>query len=249
LHKHEASEPHDAKWHYRSVIGKLNYLEKSTRPDIAYAVHQCARFSENPKVEHMHAVKLIGRYLHGTMDRGIICRPNEDSFNCHCDADFCGGFNKEIAEEDPSTARSRTGYIISYAGCPIVWASKLQSEIALSSTESEYVSLSQPLREVLPLMRLARELAKAEFLLTVHQVQVHCTVFEDNMGAIEMAKVPKMRPRTKHMNIKYHHFREAVRKGIVAVQYISTLDQPADFLTKPLGVELFRKHRKTVMGW
>jgi hypothetical protein len=80
-------------------------------------------------------------------------------------------------------------------------------------------------------------------------MQVHCTVFEDNLGAMEMAKVPKMRPRTKHMNIKYHHFREAVRKGWVSVQYIPTAQQPADVLTKPLGFELFRKHRKEIMGW
>ena len=59
LHKDPEGEDHDASWNYRSVIGKLNFLEKSTRPDIAYAVHQCARFSSNPKKSHTKAVTLM----------------------------------------------------------------------------------------------------------------------------------------------------------------------------------------------
>jgi hypothetical protein len=150
LGPHRHSQLHSEHWHYRSVIGKLNYLEKSSRPDIAYAVHQCARFSENPRLEHSKAVKMIGRYLQGTMDKGIICKPTDTSFHCYCDADFCGQWDPSIAEEDPTTARSRSGFIITYRGCPIVWAPKLQTEIALSSAESEYVALSQSLLEVLP---------------------------------------------------------------------------------------------------
>jgi Reverse transcriptase (RNA-dependent DNA polymerase) len=90
LHKYENSENHHEKWDYRSVIGKLNYLEKSTRPDLAYAVPQCARFAANPKVEHTKAVKLIGRYLLGTANKGMICIPKKESFHAYCDADFAG---------------------------------------------------------------------------------------------------------------------------------------------------------------
>jgi Reverse transcriptase (RNA-dependent DNA polymerase) len=107
LHAYEKSEPHVAAWHYRLVIGKLNYLEKSTRPDLAYAVHQCARFSENPKVQPSEAVKRIGRYLMATADKGIICTPKRESFQCYCDADFSGKWNPTIAEYDGTTARYR----------------------------------------------------------------------------------------------------------------------------------------------
>jgi Reverse transcriptase (RNA-dependent DNA polymerase) len=160
LHKYKDSKDHHEHWDYRSVIGKLNYLEKCTRPDLAYAVHQCARFAANPKEEHSKAVKMIGRYLLGTADKGMICTPTKESFHAYCDADFAGNWNNEIAEQDSSTARSRSGYVIMYGGCPLVWASRLQTEIALSSTESEYVCLSQTLREVLPLMALVQELSK-----------------------------------------------------------------------------------------
>jgi hypothetical protein len=145
-----------------------------------------------------------------TVDKGTICTPRNESFQCYCDADFSGNWNSGIAEYDGTTARSQSGYVINYAGCPLVWASKLQTEIALSSTESEYVALSQALREVLPLMRLVEELVKAGLELANQPPRIHCKVFEDNFGALEMAQTHKMRPRTKLMNIKYHHFRESV---------------------------------------
>jgi hypothetical protein len=72
LHAYATSAPHSDPWHYRSVVGKMNYLEKSTCTDIAYEVYQCARFSENLKVEHRMAIKMIGRYLMYTADKGII---------------------------------------------------------------------------------------------------------------------------------------------------------------------------------
>jgi hypothetical protein len=97
LHKYEESEPHnDYEFHYRSVIGKLSYLEKCTRPDIAYAVHQCARFSAAPKVEQTKAVKLIGRYSLGTRTK-IVCRPNDDALACFTDAGFAGKSNPDTA--------------------------------------------------------------------------------------------------------------------------------------------------------
>jgi hypothetical protein len=243
------SPPHSEEWHYRSVIGKLNYLEKASRPDIAYAVHQCARFSESPKEEHTNAVKLIGRYLLGTKDKGTEMIPVNKSFEVYSDADFSGNWDMKIAEFDASTARSRSGSAILYAGCTISCSSKLQTEIALSSTESEYIALSQTLREVIPLMRLVNELNNAGFEIPGEIPRVHCKAFEDNSGALEMAQTPKLIPRTKHLNIKYHHFREAVQNGEVSIRPINTLDQVADIFTKPLGVQLFLKFCKILMGW
>jgi hypothetical protein len=83
------------------------------------------------------AIKMVGRYLMSTSDKGIICTPRKESFQCYCDADFSGNWEAAIAEHDGSTARSRSGYVVTYAGCPIIRASKLQTEIELSSTESE----------------------------------------------------------------------------------------------------------------
>jgi len=119
-------------WNYQSILGKLNYLEKSTRLDIAYAVHQCSRFAANPKESHILAMLRIGRYLHANKEKGIIYSPQAQLFDLWCDADFSGNWSAESAYNDSSTAKSCTGYLITFTGCPIACTSKLQTEIALS---------------------------------------------------------------------------------------------------------------------
>ena len=250
LGKDQHEPPHSEEtFQYRSVIGKLNYLEKSTRPDIAYAVHQCARFSSDPRSSHTKAVKRIGRYLLATADKGIILQPNSTSFECWVDASHAGEWNKETAPVDQATAKSRSGYAITLGGCPILWASKMQTEIALSSTEAEYIAMSQAMREVLPMMALMQEAAEAGVLPAAEVPKVHCKVFEDNSGAIEIARLPKMRPRTKHLNIKYHHFRDQVARGRITIHFVPTEDQIADMLTKPVPIELLTRFRGRLMGW
>ena len=240
---------HDESWEYRSVIGKLNFLEKSTRPDIAFAVHQCARYSSNPKQSHSTAVRYIVRYLMTTRDKGLILKPSKHSFECYVDADFQGGWDIKTATEDSTTAKSRTAYIVMYAGCPIVWASKMQTDIALSTTESEYSALSEATREVLWLMGLMGEVKSRMAAETINVPTIRCTVFEDNEGAKAMATVPKMRPRTKHINGRMHHFRGAVASGRIKIESIDTSDQLADIGTKPLAKDLFTRLRKRIMGW
>jgi hypothetical protein len=247
LHRDLHGEERREKWHYRSIIGKLNFLEKSTRPDIAYAVHQCARFSNDPKMSHENAIKRIVKFLVGTKQDGIYLRPDKHSFDCWVDADFVGNYNKINAEVDPSTAKSRTGYIINYGGCPISWASKLQMEVALSTTEAEYNALSNSLREVIFLMNLLEEAKETGWHTYQENPNVHCKTFEDNIGALEMARLPKMRPRTKHLCNRLHHFREHVRKGIITIHHIETTKQIADLLTKPQPTELFQQQRKVLM--
>jgi hypothetical protein len=243
-------EPIGEKWDYRSVIGKLNFLKKSTCPEIAYAVHQCARFSANPRHSHANAIKYLCRYLMATKDKGLILCPHvSKSFEVHVDCNFAGNWVKEDAMEDPSTAKSRTGYDISYGGCPIIWASKLQTKVVLSSTESEYVGLSESLCVMIVMMNLLNELKAFGIPITKTILTVFCKLFEDNAGAVHLATVPNMRPRTRHINQKYHHFREWVKSGLIAVLPINTLDQPADLLTKPLDLSSFVKFHKAIMGW
>jgi hypothetical protein len=130
-----------------------------------------------------------------------------------------------------------------------VWQSKLQSEIALSTTEAEYIALSMALREAIALIGLAQEAKERGLPSVLTQPYVHCCVFEDNNGALEMAKVHKLRPRTKHLNVKYHHFREHVNKGTISLHPIASSQQEADIFTKPLGSELFTKFRNNILGW
>ena len=78
---------------------------------------------------------------------------------------------------------------------------------------------------------------------------IHCTIFEDNMGCMDLVKTPRMRPRTKHIALKYHHFRSSVKSGSVSIQYIETHDQIADIFTKALNDTQFCNLRKELNGW
>ena len=223
LHKDTDGPEMLPEFHYRSVIGKLNFLEKSTRPDI---VHQCARFSESPKKSHAEAVKRIGRYLLATRDKGLVIRPNTDwHFDCWVDADFAGNWRQADAHIDPMTSKSCSGWLVRFAGAPITWASKMQTITAMSTTEAEYIALSTSLREVIPLMGLLKE-AREHGLC-----------------------VDELRPRTKHINQAYHHFREHVERREILIKATPTTRQMADVLTKPLAEPAFVQHRKAIMGW
>jgi len=194
-------------------------------------------------------VKRIGRYLLGTQEKGLTMKPNQSGLECWVDASHASEWSNKTAIDDSNTARSRMGYLITYASCPMHWASKMQTEIAPSSTEAEYIALSQAMREVIPIMWLLNEAHEMGIPITNERPNVKCKVFEDNAGAIEIANVPKMRPRTKHLNIKYHHFREEVRKGTINVYHVGTKEQVADIFTKALDEGLFEKFRKSIMGW
>jgi hypothetical protein len=132
---------------------------------------------------------------------------------------------------DPSTAKSQSGWIIFYAGCPVSWASKLQSQIALSTAKAEHIAMSQALHDVIPIMNLQQEMREQIFKVVCIKPYIYCKVFEDNAGALELARLPKLRPRTKHINVCYHHFCKHVQKGLIKIFPIDTTDQIADALT------------------
>lgn len=141
----QSDEPCQLTWNYRQVIGILNYIAASSRPDISFGVHQCARFSASPSRVHELAVKRIVRYLKGTRTQGyIFCPGPTKAIDCYVDADFAGTWTPDTSTH-PTSVRSCTGYVITFANYPILWSSKLQSEVTLSTTEVEYISLSQSL--------------------------------------------------------------------------------------------------------
>jgi hypothetical protein len=236
-------------WNYASVVGMLLYVSSSTRPDIQFAVHQCARYTHHPRRRHEEAIKRIGRYLAGTRDKGITFRPNAElTLDCYVDADFAGRWGYDD-DQDPVCVRSRTGYVLTFGGCPLLWVSKLQTEVALSTTEAEYIALSQAMRELLPAQCLVAEVQQALKMQLKGAPVVKSTVFEDNQGAVALANSPKMNPRTKHIGIKYHFFRDHVARGDVSVEWVESSLQKADILTKGLGSVKFAEVRRLLLGW
>eukprot|EP00804_Cyclotella_cryptica_P027579 CCRYP_007520-RA/>CCRYP_007520-RA protein AED:0.02 eAED:0.02 QI:0/-1/0/1/-1/0/1/0/173 len=172
--------------------------------------------------------------------------------DCYPDADFTGLYGHEDAQ-DPHCARSRTGYIILAFGCPVLWRSRLQTEIALSTMEAEYVALSTACKDLLPLVSLIRELSDAVGVDASFVSYIHCKVHEDNVGALTLGRLEprRMTPRSKHYAIKYHWFRDKVADPSqrITLVKIDTKNQPGDLFTKGLAHTSFVHLRHLLMGW
>jgi hypothetical protein len=97
---------------------------------------------------------------------------------CYVDADFAGGWNITTSA-DADNVMSRIVFVITYANCPIYWASCLQTEIVLSTAKAEYIAMSSALREVIPLMTLMKELYTI-FPVHLNKPNFFCKVHEDN---------------------------------------------------------------------
>jgi hypothetical protein len=251
LTKDENGDPPNGTYNYASVIGMLLYVSGHSRPDIAFAVSQAARFAFAPKRSHEKALERIGQYLKGTIDKGMILKPTESlDIECYVDSDFCGLWKTED-RSDPTSVKSRTGFVICIANCPVVWSSKLQSRIANSTMEAEYNALSSAMKEVLPLQELLRAVAKGVGLPEDFHTEFRTTVWEDNNGALTLANLEpgQHTPRSKWYDISVHWFRSKLKPNSVEVQKIDTTIQRADMLTKALAPEIFIRLRKLLLGW
>jgi hypothetical protein len=244
------AHPFSHDFNYRSAIGVAMYLTNNTRMDCSMAIHQCARFSTDPRQPHEQALKRVGRYLKGTKSRGLLIKPGgKVKIDCYVDADFAGLHGSEDPQ-DPSSARSRTGYVLLLCGIPVVWASKMQTLVALSTMEAEYIALSTAMRALLPMRNILFQCLR--FL--GHPIDASSrisTVFEDNQATKILATTnpPQLTPRSKHIAIRYHWFREHLSPDTVVVDSIDTKEQLADIVTKPLATTKFQQARQKTMGW
>ena len=135
-----------------------------------------------------------------------------------------------------------------YDGCPLTWCSKLKTEISLSMTEAKYIILSQATREVIPFMNF---MVKVGDIFPLHnpKPKSHCKLFEDNNSCIRVAESSKFTPRSKHIAIKYNHFRKHVAEKTISIYPIYTKYQLADIFTKPLDRVILTELRLILMGW
>jgi hypothetical protein len=212
---------------YRSAIGSLMYLMVGTRPDIAATVGVLSQFSENPGELHWRAVKHCFRYLQGTQDYGLLFE--KDDFGQligYSDADWGGNIDDR---------RSTTGYCFILNGASVCWRSKKQQTVALSSTEAEYMAVSDSTQEAMWLRQFLIECGEFN--------QETMVIREDNQGCIALSKNPENHKRTKHIDIKHHYIREKVESGEIKLEYVASNDNVADVLTKPLSFTQFYKFR------
>ena len=210
---------------YRSLIGSLNYAACLGRPDISRSVNALARYMSRPSTIHLLAAKRILRYLNGTRRYGIVYSQNQKLI-CYTDADYAG---------DLDTRRSTTGSLHILNGGIVSWQSRSQPTVALSTTEAEYMAVCDGVKSSKFLIQFLREIGAKD------RVELPLIHGSDNQGAIALAENPVLHSRTKHIDIRYHFIRDALKNGDTVLKYIPTDEMPADVLTKALTAD---KHQK-----
>nr|GEY60364.1 copia LTR rider [Tanacetum cinerariifolium] len=202
---------------YANAVGSLMYLMVCTRPDIAYAVSIVSRYLANPGKSYWEAVKWILKYLRGTANVGLVYGTNRGN---HMDVT---GFVDSDYAKDLDKSRSIIGYAFLVQECVVSWKATLQHVVALSTTEAEYMALTEAVKEAIWLRGLLEELG-----VELNRVTVNC----DNHGAIHLSRNHVFHERTKHINVRYHFIREVLEAKTIEILKVDTKHNDADALTK-----------------
>lgn len=201
---------------FRCLIGSLMFLAVNTRPDIAFAVSFMSQFNNCYESIHFKHAKRILKYLKGTINKELTFKKDSISVSAYTDADWGNDIND---------AKSYTGFIFKLGKSSFSWEAKKQHSVALSSTEAEYVAISQAAKEAIFIKGFLKELLDHSDTIIM---------YNDNQSAHKLVSNPVFHNRTKHINVKYHFIRENVEKGDIDLKYIPTNEMIADVLTKGL---------------
>jgi hypothetical protein len=204
------------------------YAMLGTRPDLCHAVSYFSRYQCHPTEQHRVHLKRVLRYIKGSLDYKLCYKKNMNMpqiLSAYIDADWGNDINDR---------RSTTGYLLKLYGCTISWCSRKQQTVAISSTESEYMAVSDAICEILWIRSLI------SFLNL--DVSEPTLLYEDNQSCIKLTSNSEYHKRTKHIDIKHHYIREKVKDGTVQLKYIHTTDQEADMLTKSLPTSKFKNN-------
>ena len=224
---------------YASLVGSLLYAAICTRPDIAFAVGECARFMAKPGQQHWGVAKRILRYLQATKQHGLAFGPDTcgqasdeaPRLTAYGDSDFAA---------DLETRRSTTGFITRLGGSTLSWASKRQRSVTLSTTEAEYMAAGDTLKEVKYLKQLLDEIDPAYAAGTT-------TLYCDNQGAVLLGNKVAYSHNTRHIDTRAHAVREAVEQGAIDVQHVPSAEMLADTLTKGVNIKTMVAFRAAVL--
>ena len=215
---------------YQNAVGAIMYLYQATRPDLAYAISTLSRYNKSYTNTHWRQVKRVLRYLKGTRDLTLTYK--------HSSVLDIKGYADASWASDKEDSKSITGYVFTINNTAISWNTKKQQTVALSSTEAEYQALVAATQEAMWLNNLAQELKMKK--------KDPIEIFDDSMGAIDLATNNNFSSKTKHIRIKMHFMQEKILNQEVKISYISTQDMKADSLTKPLPSVKIEKFRKEI---
>ena len=208
---------------YQKLVGELMFLVNATRSDLSFVISKLSQFCTDPTVRHWNGLIRVLRYLRFTISLGICFTADEEGPKNFADAAYAD--NKE-------DRRSTCGYVMILAGAACVWYSRKQRSVVTSTTEAEYLALAEGCKAGIWSSRWLQEAGYGDNTSPV-------VLYGDNNGSLAITKNPENHSRTKHIDIQYHFVREKVAEGLVSIQYVSTKEQIADIMTKPLTKQPF----------
>ncbi len=217
---------------YRSGVGMLLYLVKHSRPDIANAVREMTKVLDNPTLAAIKEMKRCIKFVLDTKTFGLKIVPTMLTDGhwvivIYTDSDWAG---------DKDTRRSVSGFIIYLLGVPISWRSKQQKSVVLSSSEAEFVSLSEAAKEIKFVYQIMQSMGL--------KIKTPIIVRVDNVGAMFMAENVTTSQRTRHVDIRYNFVREFVEDGFLKIVFVKTDENKSDGFTKNVSGEIYEKHAK-----
>lgn len=217
----------------RKLIGSLMYAMLGSRPDLCLSISYLSRFQSYPSPELWNGLKRVLRYIKGTLDMNLILKVNSDCLPVvgFVDADWAGDVNDR---------KSTSGFVFKVFDSPVIWCSRKQSIVSLSSTEAEYVALAVATGEACWLRGILQD------IMGSHYLKQPVTIFEDNQSTMRVAKTPENKRRLKHVDVKYHFIKEKISNGTIDIVYIPSDEQIADMFTKPLSKVKFNLFAKSV---
>jgi hypothetical protein len=222
----------DRKAEFHSLVAKVLYLAKRTRPDLLLATNFLTTRVQSPDEDDWSKLQRLLKYLSGSKELGIILRPRESpQLDAFIDASY--GVHGD--------GKSHSGMFITMGAGPLLTKSVKQKIVTKSSTEAELVALSD-LTSIVIWTR--------DFLVAQGEQPPPANIFQDNQSTMALVdKGISTSDRTKHVKIRYFWVKDRVDSGEIAIQYIPTEDMIADILTKPMQGEKFRKLRSMLLNW
>jgi hypothetical protein len=219
--------PDDLVKHYQSLVGALLYCATNTRPDVCYAVGMLCRAMSSPTPELLLAAERVLLYLYRTREIGLRFEASERPLVGYSDSDW-------------ATRHSTSGWVFMLNQAAVSWGSRKQKSIALSSCEAEIVAASEAAKEAVHLSALSHELGLGS--------DSPPDLFIDNKSAIDVAYNPQHQGKVKHVERRHFFIRELVEDHKIRCPFVSTVDNLADFFTKPLRASVFFPMRDQIMN-
>ena len=229
----EESVTEEEQKEFRSGVGSLLYLLKHSRPDLSNSVRELSKVMDRANKAHQKSLYRVIKFVEQTRNTCLVLNPKQENpfweMKAYSDSDFAG---------DTETRKSVSGFVIYLCGAAISWRSKGQKSVSLSSTEAEYMAISEVAMEILYIEGILKFLdQKLKYPIIVHV---------DNIGAVYLSKNATTGNRTKHIDTRYHFVREYIEDGIVKVVFVRSEKNDADLFTKNLNGETFKKHSKSI---